>query len=280
MPVFAVGIPKPGLAAAASAGITFLDNNECRYGGEMVSGTDLPAVLLSTGIGVAIIGALVGLLVWDARRRKSPSVLLDVIAAMARIWVAIVLVGAVFLIVRGVSSATYDIAAMPIETVWPTNLPCQTGDYEPTGATELYCAGTDSARATVGGLDGGLRALLSAGDVLSLLVIGVPGLVIAVLSQRAIDGPAFAARTSRWLLISAIIVLVAGTLGALFTDVGSTLVAQQVLPAPGTDAAVAAGRTFSIVPPAWPLGVALGMGALSVIFRQGARLQRETEGLV
>lgn len=32
MPVFAVGIPKPGLATAASMGITFLDNNECRYG--------------------------------------------------------------------------------------------------------------------------------------------------------------------------------------------------------------------------------------------------------
>lgn len=246
----------------------------------MVSGTDLPAVLLSTAIGIAIMGALVGLLVWDARRRKSPSVLLDVIAAMARIWVAIVILGSAFLIIRGVSSATYDIAAMPIEMAWPADLPCQTSGYEPIGATELYCARTDSAHATVDGLDGGLRALLSAGEVLSLLVVGVPGLVIAVLSQRALDGPAFAARTSRWLLISAVIVLVAGTLGALLTDVGSTLVAQRVLPAPGTDAAVTAGRTFSIVPPVWPLGVALGLGALSVIFRQGARLQRETEGLV
>ena len=280
MPVFAVGIPKPGLAAAASAGITFLDNNECRYGGNMVSGTDLPTVLLWGGVGLAIIGALVGLLVWDARRRKSPSVLLDVIAAMARVWVAIVLLGSVFLIVRGVSTATYDIAAMPIEMAWPANLPCQASDYEPIGATELYCARTDSAHATVDGLDGGLRALLSAGDVLSLLVVGVPGLVIAVLSQRALDGPAFAARTSRWLLISAVIVLVAGTLGALLTDVGSTLVAQRVLPPASADVPVAAGRTFSIVPPVWPLGVALGLGALSVIFRQGARLQRETEGLV
>lgn len=89
MPVFAVGIPASGLAVAASVSITFFDNNECRYGGRgMASGTDLPVVLLSSGIGLAIVGAFVGLLVWDARRRKSPSVLLDVVAAMARVWVA------------------------------------------------------------------------------------------------------------------------------------------------------------------------------------------------
>lgn len=246
----------------------------------MASGTDLPAVLLSSGIGLAIVGAFVGLLVWDARRRKSPSVLLDVVAAMARVWVAFVIVGAAFLIIRGVSDASYDVDAMPISMAWPTSLPCHTSGYEPTGATELYCARTDSAHATVLGLEGGLRALLTAGDVLSLLVVGVPGLVIAVLSQRAAEGAAFAARTSRWLLISAIIVLVAGTLGQTLTDIGSTLVAQQVLPPSDTDVAVAAGRTFSIAPPLWPVGVALGLGALSVIFRQGARLQRETEGLV
>lgn len=246
----------------------------------MVSGTDLPTVLLWGGVGLAVIAAIVALMVWDARRRKSPSVLLDVIAAMARVWVAIVLLGAGLLIIRGFTTAPYDIAAMPISPAWPTSLPCQTSGYEPTGATELYCASADTAHATVSGLDGGLRALLTAGDLLSLLVLGVPGIVIAVLSQRAVVGAAFAARTSRWLLISAIIVLVAGTLGPMLTDIGAALVAQQVLPPADANVAVAAGRTFSIAPPLWPLGVALGLAALSVIFRQGARLQRETEGLV
>lgn len=281
MPVFAVGIPASGLAVPASAGITFLDNNENRYGGmRMVSGTDLPTVLLWSGVGLVTVAAIVALMVWDARRRKAPSVLLDVIAAMARVWVAIVLLGAAVVLVRGSVSGSYDLSAMPVSLTWPANLPCEAGGYQATGAVELYCASTDSVRATVMNLDGGLRALLTAGDVLSLLVAGVPGLVVAVLCQRALAGAPFAARTSRWLLISAIIVLVAGTLGALLTDVGSALVAQQVLPAPGADAAVTAGRSFTIAPPVWPLGVALGLGALSVIFRQGARLQRETEGLV
>lgn len=190
------------------------------------------------------------------------------------------IVGAAFLIIRGVSDASYDVNAMPISMAWPTSLPCQTSGYEPSDTPELYCASTDTAHATVSGLGGGLRALLTAGDLLSLLVLGVPGLVIAVLSQRAVAGSAFAARTSRWLLISAIIVLVAGTLGQTLTDIGSTLVAQQVLPPSDADVTVAAGRTFSIAPPLWPVGVALGLGALSVIFRQGARLQRETDGLV
>lgn len=246
----------------------------------MVSGTDLPTVLLWGGVGLAVIAAIVALMVWDARRRKSPSVLLDVIAAMARVWVAIVLLGAGLLIIRGFTTAPYDIAAMPISQAWPTSLPCQTSGEASVGAAELCHAATDSARATITGLSGGLRALLVAGDVLSLLVAGVPGFVIAVLSQRAIAGPAFATRTSRWLLGSAIVVLIAGTLGPLLTDIGAALVAQEVLPAAGTDTAVTAGRTFAIAPPLWPLGVALGLAALSVIFRQGARLQRETEGLV
>ncbi|MFJ6678266.1 hypothetical protein ACIQLK_03950 [Microbacterium sp. NPDC091382] len=246
----------------------------------MVSGTDLPTVLLWSGVGLAIIGALIALMVWDARRRKSPSVLLDVIAMMARVWVAIVLLGVGLLIVRGFTTAPYDIAAMPISLVWPTDLPCQTSRDDSAGAVELYCTSADTARATITGLSGGLRALLVAGDAISLLVAGIPGLVVAVLSQRAITGPAFATRTSRWLLGSAIVVLIAGTLGPLLTDIGAALVAQEVLPAAGADAAVTAGRTFAIAPPAWPLGVALGLAALSVIFRQGARLQRETEGLV
>lgn len=41
MPVFAVGIPDLGLVVAAPVGITFFDNNECRYGGTgMSTGTD------------------------------------------------------------------------------------------------------------------------------------------------------------------------------------------------------------------------------------------------
>lgn len=37
---------------------------------------------------------------------------------------------------------------------------------------------------------------------------------------------------------------------------------------------------ISVDAPLWPLGIALALLALSVIFRQGARLQRDTEGLV
>lgn len=247
----------------------------------MVSGTDSPSVLLWSGVGLAIVGALVALMVWDARRRKSPSVLLDVIAAMARVWVAIVLLGVAGTIIRWVSDGPYGVAAMPVSLRWPTELPCESGGGGITGeGAVLYCATADSASATVSGLDGGLRALLGVGSVLSLLVAAVPGVVIAVLGQRALTRAPFAARSARWLLVSAIVVLVAGTLGSLLTDVGSFLVAQSVLAESIADAPLTAPTAFSLNPPVWPLGVALGLGALSVIFRQGARLQRETEGLV
>ncbi|WP_231370921.1 hypothetical protein [Microbacterium sp. 11MF] len=247
----------------------------------MVSGTDMPSVLLWGTIGLAIVAAIVGLMVWDARRRKSPSVLLDVIAAMARVWVAIVALGIVVTIIRWVSGGPYDLAEMPVTLRWPTELPCQSRSGGITGeGAVLHCAVADSASATVSGLDGGLRALLGFGSVLSLLVAAVPGVVIAVLGQRALTRAPFAARSARWLLVSAIVVLVAGTLGSLLNDVGSFLVAQSVLAEPIADSPVTAPWAFSLNPPVWPLGVALGLGALSVIFQQGARLQRETEGLV
>ncbi len=247
----------------------------------MVSGTDLPTVLLWGGVGVAVLAAIVALMVWDARRRKSPSVLLDVIAAMARVWVAIVLLGIVVTIIRWVSGGPYDVAAMPLSLQWPTELPCQSSGDEITGeGAVLYCARVESASATVSSLDGGLRALLGVGSVLSLLVAAVPGIVIAALGERALTPTPFAARSARWLLISAIVVLVSGTLGSLLTDVGSFLVAQSVLAESIADAPLTAPMAFNLNPPAWPLGVALGLAALSVIFRQGARLQRETEGLV
>lgn len=243
--------------------------------------TDWTGAALYTGIALVIVAGIVALLVWDARRRKSPSVTLDVVAALARVWVAAVLLGVVVMILQWSTTDWTRIEALPVSAAWPVSLPCN----EPTAefrwnTAALECASFSSASGSVVGVDAGLRTLLASGAILSLLVSAVPGLLIAAISQRAISGAPFARNAARWLLVGAAIVLVAGTLGPVLTQVGEALVAQAVLPAPGGDAPVTAESVVGFTTPLWPLGVALGLSALSVIFRQGARLQRDTEGLV
>jgi type VI protein secretion system component VasF len=51
------------------------------------------------------------------------------------------------------------------------------------------------------------------------------------------------------------------------------------LPPDGSSAAFTDGG-FSVTLPWWPVGAALALLALAAVFRYGAKLQRETEGLV
>jgi hypothetical protein len=246
-----------------------------------INWTDWAGVAIYAVIALALFVGLVALLVWDARRRKSPSVLLDVVASLARIWVAVVVLGVFFTAIQWIWSEAPEVRAIPVSVAWPTMLPCWSGDEPaPAGTATLACAGVDTAWASVAGLDAGLRIMLGLGDSLTLLVTAVPGVLIASFAQRASDGPVFATRTSRRLMACAVFVLVAGSAGSVLTQVGSALTAQLVLPASGSGAAVTAASTVGFDPPYWPLGVALGLAALSVVFRQGARLQRDTEGLV
>lgn len=243
-----------------------------------IAGVDLMSAVLFALLGVGIAGVVTALLVWDARRRKSPSVLLDVIAALSRIWVAWVVLALITTVLRWATTDTFSFSDLPLWAEWPTSLPCDTAAETASEGMAIECARFMSGAVTVAGIDGGYRLLLAVGEVLTLLVSAVPGLVIAVISQRALSGRAFARRASVWMLVGAITVLVAGTLGPVLHSLGEQYIAQAVLPQDSM--MLGASSYITIDAPLWPLGIALALGALSVIFRQGARLQRETEGLV
>jgi hypothetical protein len=237
-------------------------------------------------IAVGVLAAVVALLVWDARRRRSPSVLLDVTGALARMWVAVVLIGLVAGVVALFVSPWTQISELPVSAPWPTVLPCEArGGEDPYTTAGLDCASLRVADATAVGLSAGIRVALGAGSILTLVVALVPGVVLAVLCQAALRGTPFAPRTARWLFVGAGVVLVAGCGGVLLGDVGAALAARELLPAAGApsaagDAVVTARSAVSLGLPAWPVGLALGMAALGVVFRRGAQLQRDSEGLV
>lgn len=149
----------------------------------------------------------------------------------------------------------------------------------PSNAAQLVCANVETANATLGGLSTGTRLVIALGFILASIVMALPAAAIAVICFQLLAGRPFARTVSRTLIVSAIIVLVAGIGVELATQIGRVLASSEVLPPPGAEA-TATASWFNLTVPLWPFGAALALGALGAVFRQGAVLQRETEGLV
>lgn len=246
----------------------------------LVAWSDLGGALIAGLIWAGVIAGVLAVLVWDAHRRRVASVVLDVTGAVARVWVAIVILGMIAGFIGLLFSPTTSVDALPVHVEWPGSLPCDGPGGDTAAADTLYCARLTTASAEVSALNVGLKALLFLGGLLTYVVWAVPGVLVAVLCGLAVAGTPFARRAHRWLFGSAITILVAGMASELLLAIARYLVAGAVLPAASSGEPATAASTFAMVVPVWPIGAALALAALAVVFRHGWRLQRETEGLV
>lgn len=240
--------------------------------------TDLPGALLLLGAGLLIAGAFIGFIAWDARRRRSPAVVIEVGGAIGRVWVAFTTFFFALTTWRWLSGGDTWIPDVPVTVDLP-ELSC--GNVaEPVEATTttLVCGHADSIDVTVAGLDLGVRTLLAAGDLLTLLAVAVPGVVLAIACSQALKGVPFARVVSRWMLVGALVVLVAGLGAEILGSLGRTILANDLFP-PNVDGAVSAG-VYRVSASFWPICAAIALGSLGAIFRHGERLQHDTEALV
>ena len=244
-----------------------------------VAWSDLGGALIAGLIWVAIIAAALALLVWDARRRKVASVVVDVTGAAARIWVALVIVGMIAGLVGLLVSPTTSISDLPVHVDWPAALPCQSGGEQSAAPDALYCARLTAASTEITALDAGLKVLLFGGGLLTYVVWAAPGVLVAALCGLVAAGTPFAQKAHRWLLAAAITILTAGMLSEIALAIARFLIAGAVLPASSSGAAATAAPTFAMVVPVWPIGAALALGALAVVFRYGTDLQHRTDAL-
>lgn len=245
-----------------------------------VAWSDLGGALIAGLVWIAIIAVVLAILLWDARRRRVPSIILDVTGAVARVWVALVILGAVAGLVGLIASPVTTLTELPVSVEWPTAIPCQEASSTTATSTSLYCARIPTATVEITALSGGLTALVFAGGLLAYVAAATPGVLVSALCGRAAAGAPFARPASRWLLISAITILIAGMLGEIVLAVARFLAADAVLPNAQSGEAATAASTFAMTVPVWPIGAALALAALAAIFRYGSRLQRDTEGLV
>lgn len=245
-----------------------------------VAWTDLGGALIAGAVWALIVGLILAVLVWDARRRQVRSAILDVTGAVARVWVALVIVGAMFGLISLVAAPTTTITNAPITMAWPSALPCHSAGGAMPSTTALYCGTIDSASLEVAGLGAGVTSLIFAGGLLAYIAAATPGVLVSVLCGMAAAGRPFARRAPRWLLTSAIVIFVSGTASEVLLSIARYLASGEVFPDAWSDAAITAPPTFQLVIPVWPIGGALALAALAVIFRYGSRMQRDTEGLV
>lgn len=238
---------------------------------------DLPGALLWIAVGLVLTAGFIGFVAWDARRRRSTSVVIEVAGALARIWVAFTGVAMVVSVWRWFGGDVW-IADLPVVVTVP-GLSCG-GVDEPVVATAptLVCGSVSAADVTVAGVDAGMRMLLAAGDVLTLIAIAVPAVVLAIACSQALKGVPFSRVVSRWLLIGAVTLLVAGLGGELLGSLGRTILANEIFPAHGAD--VVSTGIYRVSVSWWPICAAAALGALAAVFRHGARLQHDTEALV
>ena len=144
------------------------------------------------------------------------------------------------------------------------------GTYAAGDAVEL--SGPTVATASVSNPDLVQRAGLVGGRVLQgLTVLGVLVLLLR-LTRTLRQGDAFVPANARRLSVIAVLVGVGGTVSQLVHQVG----AVAVLEAPSVRDRVAPVFEVSFL----PLFAALGIGVLAEVFRQGAALRADVDGLV
>ena len=127
---------------------------------------------------------------------------------------------------------------------------------------------------TVENVPFGPRLVIFIGTLLSLTAAAAIAWAIQVAAYRAEGGDFFHRSVARTFTASAVVALAAAALGQCVSGIGMTLAARSL------EWSADAQPPFGLEIPLWPFAVTLGMFALAAIFRHGARLQRETEGLV
>jgi len=238
---------------------------------DLFSGLSIVVLYLVIGAAITLISIL------RARRNGSTTLALDVTRNASFAFVGLTVIGIVMsgLTILGnhwVSlsepvqdwiAGSRDMLSSPacIDGTWPTGI-----DPDSAGPTFL-CGGS------VENVPFGPRLVIYLGTVLGILAAGAIAWAIYTATRRAGMREPFHPSVSRTFGGVSIIVMVTAVLGEVVSAIGMTLAARSL-----DWSGVEVPFLFSI--PWWPFAVAVGMFAMSAIFRYGAQLQRETEGLV
>ena len=141
------------------------------------------------------------------------------------------------------------------------------------GGVRLDAIYSDATRVSLSNVALGARAMLATGQFLTALAIIAPFALVAVICFETIRGRTFGRTVIRSLWTTAGVILVAGVAGSALAPFGEYLALKDIDPAYAPQSIQTGVSLIAI-------GGALLCAAFAAVFQHGARLQRDTEGLV
>jgi hypothetical protein len=242
----------------------------------MTAGGENPSTALWMAAAVVgVIAIVVAFIFWRAKRSGSRSAVLDVVLILSSWFVVI----SVFVLALGaITTFSNSWIQFSTSSIGPYSIPaaCSSGSAGHPADPTLACLSYDHASATISSPAAWMRWIVVGTQVLSTAALLTPFVIIAISSFHAAAGRPFHAVTTRSMYIGAVVVAVTGLGSDVLSSIGQTAILRDLL-SPGD---TGYPEFFYVQSTLWPLGAALLLAALAAIFRHGARLQRDTEGLV
>ncbi|MGW9113857.1 hypothetical protein [Microbacterium sp. NPDC055683] len=254
------------------------------------AGVDLMSALGNAALALGIGAVITAMLAWNAKRRGSRSIALDVVLTLTAWFVVVSLLSLGVNLFSTFTNAWIEFSTTAIGATPQAGTSCGAAFATPASTPMLTCVDTDQARVTIEAPTTAMRWGLAGSQMLSTLALVAPFCAVAVVAFHALGGRPFHIATTHALTVGAAVVVIAGFGADALTAVSETLTLRAVLDP--DDAAYP--PVFRIQSDLLPLAVALVMLALAAVFRHGARLQgenallrdetarlqRDTEGLV
>lgn len=176
-------------------------------------------------------------------------------------------------------TAVETVANVSAFSPWP--VPAGPGE-DASSVPYLMWANVDEVHLAVAQTDLGTRLLQMLGHVVSRVPVITIGVFVTILCERIIRHAPFASRLIRLSWIGAAVFAITGFAGQSLSDLASFRLAEIAFDLIRADSPAAEPPT-PIWPASldlWPLWGALALAVLAVLIRHGARLERETEGLI
>jgi hypothetical protein len=236
---------------------------------------------------VAVIVVVFAVASKRARMREDPAPVVRVTLVIAALWGGVSTIGAIAVLLTTLIAPHVTIT-VPVSPFWP-ELPAG-----------MVVSGTDAERVggdftsvelSVAGISAGVRVMWAISQFLAWLVPGTIAALIAVACFQLLAGRTFAPVAARMATVTAVVVMVGGVASQVLGDIAGSMASGEVLgwtgatwpEVSGIDDPVLAWvpqSTYAIEFPFWPIAAGLAFAALATIFASGAKLQRDTEGLV
>lgn len=236
----------------------------------MWTSDDLLSGLAILGVYLAVCGVLTVVTLWWARRHGSTTLALDVTRNAALLYLCFLVVGVVLNAVNILGKPTLLLS----DTVFTSVSEQEAALRSSACLDDFYDVQPMICGHDVGPIPFGVRLLVFAGSVLTLATSGAIAWAIHNAARRAAEKDPFHASVARTFGVMAIVVMTTAVLGDLAERIGMTLAARSL-----DWSADAYPIRFELSFPLWAFALAVGMFALSAIFRYGAQLQREKEQL-